>query len=180
MKVINLFGAPGVGKSTAAMGLVHEMKKRYHKGEYVSEFTKDLIWSGNPGLLLQQNFVLAEQSWRQERLKKHGVLFAVTDAPLMFSSYYGKKYRPDLPDCFHEWVEYSFNQFDNINFFIHRSHPYEPDGRVESEDESDSISDGLLEFLKAKHIPIEEISADDKLPLFILRKIGLDWVNSPS
>ena len=180
MKVINLFGAPGAGKSTAAMGLVHEMKKRYHKGEYVSEFAKDLFWSGNKHLMLQQNLVLAEQAWRQERLRQHGVDFAVTDSPLMLSSYYGRRYREDLPTCFHDWVKHSFDQFDNTSFFIHRSHPYEADGRVENEEESDFIAQDLLRFLRDKGIQVEEVRADDSLPLLLLKKLDLDWTDMPS
>lgn len=180
MKIINLFGAPSSGKSTSAMGIVYEMKKRYHKVEYVSEFAKDLFWSGNQHLMTQQNLVLAEQSWRQERLKEHGVNFAVTDSPLMLSSYYGLRYRTDLPQCFHDWVMHSFNQFDNINFFIHRSHPYEAAGRLQDEAESNQIADELLSFLKTRNIPVIELHADDSVPLTVLKHLGLDWIDEPT
>lgn len=179
MKVINIFGAPGAGKSTAAMGLVHEMKKRYHKGEYISEFAKDLLWSGNKHLMVQQNLVLAEQAWRQERLRQHGIDFAVTDSPLMLSSYYGNLYRPDLPQCFHDWVRYSFDQFENINYFIHRSHPYEPEGRLQNEEESDAIANDLLYFLRNQGIEVLELKADDSVPLLLLEKLGLNWFHHP-
>jgi nicotinamide riboside kinase len=179
MKVINLFGSPGAGKSTAAMGLIHEMKKRYHQAEYVSEFAKDLFWSGNQHLMVQQNLVLAEQAWRQERLRQHAVEFAVTDSPLMLSSYYGQRYRPDLPPCFHEWVRYSFEQFDNVNFFILRKHPYESAGRIQDERESDQISQDMKAFLVSNNIPYQEVEAGDELPLQILSHLNLDWVNHP-
>jgi nicotinamide riboside kinase len=180
MKIINLFGAPGAGKSTAAMGLVHEMKKRYHKVEYVSEFAKDLFWSGNSHLMTQQNLVFAEQSWRQERLLHQGVDFAVTDSPLLFSSYYAKLYRPDLPACFHDFVLYSFKQFDNVNFFVRRGHPYESEGRVENEAESDKIADDMLEFLRSNNVPFTEVKADDHLSLTIVKALNLDWVDRPT
>ena len=180
MKIINLFGAPGAGKSTAAMGLIHEMKKRYHKSEYVSEYAKDLLWSGSHHLMLQQNMVLAEQSWRQERLASHGVDYAVTDSPLLLSSFYAKKYLPEVPDCFHELVRFNFNQFENVNFFIHRSHPYEPSGRLQNEQESDLIADEMLSFLKNLDIDFFEINAGDELPLHLLRHLNLDWQATPN
>lgn len=179
MKIINLYGAPSSGKSTSAMGIVYEMKKRYHKVEYISEFAKDLFWSGNQHLMTQQNLVLAEQSWRQERLKEHGVEYAVTDSPLLLSSYYGMRYRKDLPKCFHEWVEHSFNQFDNVNFFIHRSHPYEEAGRLQSEKEADQISIELLQFLHDRNIPVIELNADDSVPITILNHLKLNWIDFP-
>jgi AAA domain len=180
MKVINLFGAPGAGKSTSAMGLVHEMKKRYHNVEYVSEFAKDLYWSGNQHLMTQQNLVFAEQAWRQERLNQHGIQYAVTDSPLMLSSFYGKEYRKDLPKCFHEWVKHSFDTFDNVNFFIHRSHPYEAAGRIQNEEQSDEIAKTLLDFIKSNGINITELKADDSVPSTILKTLKLDWYATPS
>jgi nicotinamide riboside kinase len=179
MKIINLFGSPGAGKSTAAMGLVHEMKKRYHAVEYVSEFAKDLFWSGNQHLMVQQNLVFAEQAWRQERLRQHGVEYAVTDSPLMLSSFYGEQYRKDLPKCFHDWVKHSFDQFDNVNFFIHRNHPYEAAGRIQNEHESDALAQDLLSFLKKNHLPLIELQAADVVPSQILSHLSLDWFNTP-
>ena len=40
MKVINFFGGPGVGKSTAACDLFVAMKKAGYKVEYVDEYAK--------------------------------------------------------------------------------------------------------------------------------------------
>ena len=40
--VVNLYGGPGAGKSTAALQLVAELKKRGINADYVSEYAKEL------------------------------------------------------------------------------------------------------------------------------------------
>ena len=47
MKVINLWGGPGCGKSTTAAGLFSIMKMRGHKVELVTEYAKELTYDRN-------------------------------------------------------------------------------------------------------------------------------------
>jgi hypothetical protein len=42
-KVINLYGGPGVGKSTTAVGLFYLMRRASIKCEYTSEYVKDVV-----------------------------------------------------------------------------------------------------------------------------------------
>ncbi|MDR2715250.1 MAG: ATP-binding protein [Coriobacteriaceae bacterium] len=49
--VVNLFGSPGVGKTTLAHWLVAELSKMGILTEYVPEVTKALIWQGGRHLL---------------------------------------------------------------------------------------------------------------------------------
>lgn len=44
MKVINLFGGPGIGKSTLAAGLFEHMKIAGFNVELVNEYAKDMVW----------------------------------------------------------------------------------------------------------------------------------------
>ena len=44
MKVINLFGGPGCGKSTTAADLFARMKLRGLSVELVTEYAKDVVW----------------------------------------------------------------------------------------------------------------------------------------
>lgn len=50
MKVINLFGSAGAGKSTTALGVTHQLKINGYKVEYVSEYAKQLVMSGSSHL----------------------------------------------------------------------------------------------------------------------------------
>ena len=69
LKVINLFGAPGVGKSSAAAGLFYYMKRDGFSVEQVTEYAKYLILSGNEKTLLNEpGKLLAEQFHKQKIL----------------------------------------------------------------------------------------------------------------
>ena len=94
MQVINFLGSSGSGKSTSALGLTYELKKRGVKAELITEFAKDLVFSKCEHLLLQnQIFIFAEQHRRMEILKDSGLQYLITDSPLILSSYYGNKYK---------------------------------------------------------------------------------------
>jgi predicted ATPase len=45
LKVINLYGGPGTGKSTTAAALFALMKREGYNVELVTEFAKDLVWT---------------------------------------------------------------------------------------------------------------------------------------
>jgi hypothetical protein len=98
----------------------------------------------------------------------------------MLSSYYARRYRPDLPPCFHEWVKYSFDSFNNLNFFIHRRHPYQADGRVQNESEANEIAQDMRDFLVSNRIPFTELEAGDTLPTLLLEHLHLNWVRTPT
>lgn len=50
-KIINFIGGPGVGKSTTALGVAYNLKKRRLNIEYVAEYAKDVTWEGTHALL---------------------------------------------------------------------------------------------------------------------------------
>lgn len=81
LKVINLMGSPGCGKSTAAAGLFNLMKVTGKSVELVTEVAKDLTWSKDWMHLKHQPSILAEQDYRLARLEGQ-VEWAITDSPL--------------------------------------------------------------------------------------------------
>ena len=64
MKVINLYGGPGSGKSTTAAGLFSLMKIEGQRVELVTEFARDEINSGNAHRLQNQDWIFAHQHHR--------------------------------------------------------------------------------------------------------------------
>ena len=88
MKIINLFGGPGTGKSTTAAHLFAIMKWQGMKVELVSEYAKELTWDGRSNVLLDQLYVLAKQNRKLERLKNHGLDFVITDSPILMGLAY--------------------------------------------------------------------------------------------
>ncbi len=156
MKVINFFGAPCAGKSTAASGLFNIMKRSGLRAEYVTEAAKDHIYSGNGHMLEEQLLIFAEQSHRVNRLIGKNIDYVITDSPLLFSSFYAS---PAYPDSFHELCFDFFNKYENINIFVHRSHPYNMLGRIHDETESDSIATRMHTFLINNNVKFVDISA---------------------
>lgn len=169
MKVINFFGAPGVGKSTLAMLVTAMLKRSMVDAEVSLEFVKEYIHTGSENLLAYQNYIFAQQE-RQLRilLDSKECEIAVTDAPLIHSAFYAPK---DYPLYFTDLVFEIFNSYDNVNFFINRKHPYSFSGRVHSEEKSDIIAQKLSAFLINHNIPYIEINSDDDIERVVFDNI---------
>ena len=164
MRVVNFFGGPGAGKSTAALGLIYELKKRWFRAELVTEFAKELMWEGRAHLLSHQNYIFATQEYRLGRLIGE-VDVAVSDSPLLLSSYYA----PDeYPISFRQSVFDFFSFYENVNIFVRRSHRYSAAGRLQNQDEADAIARTMEEFLLDNGIPYYAITASDASPRYLL------------
>lgn len=161
--VINFFGGPGAGKSTAAAGLFYELKKRWVSAELVTEFAKELVWSDSAHLLSQQNYVFANQEHRLNRLENK-VDVAITDSPLLLSAFYAPE---SYPLSFKQSVFDFFQLYRNINIFVERSHQYAEEGRLQNQAEADALSDSMKRFLLDNGIPFYIVTANDANPSFL-------------
>ena len=94
-KLINLFGGPGIGKSTVAAHLYAHLKMEGYSAELVTEYAKDKVWEGSINVLRDQIYVFAKQRFRLGRIVGK-VEYIVTDAPLLLSMVYGAPIR-NLP-----------------------------------------------------------------------------------
>lgn len=165
MKVINFFGGPGAGKSTAAAGLFYEMKKRWMSVELVNEFAKELVLSGSSHMLSHQVAVFSEQEHRINRLQGQYEV-AITDSPVLLSAIYAPN---TYPASFKALVFDFFDTYDNINILVRRSHEYSAVGRVQKDNShADAIADAMEEFLSANGVPYYAITASDASPLYLL------------
>lgn len=149
--IVNLFGAPGAGKSTGAAILYAALKTAGINAELVTEFAKDKTWEQNKSTLAAQDYIFAKQHFRIRRVVDQ-VDVIVTDSPLLLSSFYAG-HEPTLGRPFHKLVRYVFRHYDNLNFFICRSKPYNPAGRNQSEAESDRIALRMMNFLQLNQVP---------------------------
>lgn len=173
MKVVNFFGAPGVGKSTLAMLVTAMLKRSMVDAEVSLEFVKEYIHTGSENLLAYQNYIFAQQE-RQLRilLDSKECEIAVTDAPLIHSAFYAPN---DYPVYFRDLVFEIYNSYDNVNFFINRKHPYSYNGRIHNEEHSDLISQKLSAFLINNNIPFIEINSDDDIETQVFDIIMKDY-----
>lgn len=142
--VVNIFGAPGAGKSTAAAYVFSKLKMLNIDAELVTEFAKDKVWEQNPTPLQNQMYMFGKQSYRIARCAGK-VDVIVTDSPLPLSIHYNSD--PRLTDNFNLTVMDVFNSYTNICYFLNRVKPYNPNGRNQTAEESDAMSKEIFAML---------------------------------
>ena len=173
MKVINLFGGPGVGKSTTASGLFYEMKKARLEVELVTEYAKDAVWEGRTSLLDDQIYIFAKQQRRISRLAAHGVKWVITDSPVALGLIYLKD--GALSDNFNNLVMEVFNHWDNHNFLLQRNFAYTPIGRNQKDETEAKLFDQRLNRLfQTYNIPYDVITGGEYAVAEIMKNIVLD------
>lgn len=155
--VVNLAGSPGAGKSTGAAKIFSELKMLGINCELVGEVAKDITWEHNMTALSCQEYVFGKQSYRLARCR-NDVDVIVTDSPLPLTIIYTQN--PAIKKPLTDLVMAVFNSYDNINFFINRTKPYNPKGRNETEAESNAISEEIKELYKNLNISYTEINGD--------------------
>lgn len=172
MKVINLWGGPGAGKSTTAAGLFYEMKKRRLEVELVTEYAKDMVWEGRHNILDDQIYIFAKQQRRIARLRDHSVDWVITDSPVALGLVYLREGR--LTSNFNMLVMEVFNSFDNHNFLLQRNFEYNPVGRNQKDLEEASEYDRKVKaLLDTYDVPFRTILGGELAVDHILSEIGL-------
>lgn len=155
--VINLFGAPGSGKSTGAAYIFARLKMKGIDAELVTEFAKDKVWEGTNKPLQNQCYVFGEQEFRLNRC--NGLVdVIVTDSPIPLSIVYNNQ--PNLGEDFNRTVMNVFNSYKNLNYYLKRVKPYSENGRLQSERESNDIGDKILKTITERQIEFREIDGD--------------------
>ncbi len=143
--VINIFGGPGAGKSTAAASIFSEFKRRGESCELVDEFAKGLTWDASMSEIKDQVYCLGNQYHKIKRLAGK-VEFIITDSPVLLNIVYGRRtgYNSDV---FNAFVRSLDSEFMNLNVFIDRGKSFEATGRIHDEAESEAIDSEIKDVL---------------------------------
>lgn len=150
---INLFGGPGVGKSTTAAGVFSLLKLHDVEAELVTEFAKDLVWEERHRTFGDQNYLFGKQHHRMWRIKDK-VDVMVCDSPLMLSIVY----RPEtLGKPFIDHVVETVKGFNNLNVLLTRTKRYNPNGRNETEDQAREVDNRVRSILEEFEMPWVEV-----------------------
>ena len=173
--VVNLFGAPGAGKSTIAAQIFFLLKTYGVNAELVTEFAKDKTWEHNLKALGVQEYVFGKQSYRLARCRDD-VEVIVTDSPLPLSIIYNHNEALDKDGHFSQVVLNIFNTYNNCNYVLKRVKPYNPKGRNQTEEESDALFAPILDLLHDLKIPFEIRNGDEETGAAIAKDV-LDRVN---
>lgn len=162
----------GSGKSTTALGLAYQLKILGYKVENVTEWIKEKIFAEDFSVVKDQIYIFAKQRRKQFILQNKELDFIITDSPLLLSQFYGEKYNTTDP-LFKEVIFNEFYKFNNLNFFLKRTNPFDPFGRMETEEQSDLDSINMLNFLKFNKIDYNLIDEKEKTEQIIkILKIG--------
>lgn len=150
--IINAFGGPGSGKSTACMEICAGLKKMGYSAEYVQEYAKDLIYDNQMDLLdgseRNQFLILAEQLKRMD-FYYGKVDFIVTDSPILLNGIYNQELTP----AYNEMIQNLHSQYKNFCFFVKRDpESFEQSGRIHNLDESIHKDHEIMDMLKQNNI----------------------------
>jgi len=166
MKVINLYGGPGTGKSTTAAGLFHAMKLHGINCELVGEYAKDMVWREmSNSEFNDQLYITAKQNKRINTLEGK-VDYVITDSPLLL----GLIYEPEgYLESYRPMVEELYDRYNNFNIFLGRVKAYQEVGRNQSEEEALKIDYRIRELLGSR-VDLE-VTADEQAVKEILLNI---------
>ena len=156
--IVNLFGAPGAGKSTGAAFIFSHLKMAGVRSELVTEFAKDKVWEDSTEVFRNQLYILAKQSFRISRCEDK-VDVIVTDAPLLISGFYNSPSKR-LGQGFMQMLLELVDSYDNYNVVIERVRPYDKIGRFQSEYEANRMGIDILDYLDELDVKYDRIPGD--------------------
>lgn len=155
MLVVNFFAGPGAGKSTLAAATFAALKMRNINAELIQEVAKEWAWEGRP--IYCQAQIFGEQLARQERLRKAGLDVIVTDSPLIQSIPYTPK---EYPQEWDKFVFHMFGLYNNVNYFVERTKPFNPKGRFHDLEQAQNIDNQTWIMLDLYEIPYQTVTVN--------------------
>lgn len=144
--VINLYGGPSSGKSTMGASLFSEFKNLGYNVELATEVAKDLTWEESFNSRSNQIYVFGKQQHRLWRLRNK-VDFIICDGALLNCILYSKIHNC-YSENFYNLVVEEYNKYENVDIFLNRVKPYNPNGRTQSEDEAKETDNKTIELLQ--------------------------------
>lgn len=162
--VINMLGGSGLGKSTTAAGLYHQMKLDGKNVELVREYVKNWAWDGKKVGQYDQIYIFGKQA-RSEYMLYNKVDYVITDSPILLSPIYEKYYNNG--ESMIEEAALKFltkarnNGVKHVNFLLERNKPFNPEGRYETEDQAKAVDLEVRKFIKLYSLDSKEVKVND-------------------
>jgi hypothetical protein len=163
MKVINFISGPGAGKSVLAAQTFAQLKIDGWNVEYVPEYAKWQVWTGECEILNNQ-YHLGLMQFKMINALKDSVDVVVTDGSLVHGLAYNILNKHNTSDVHKtkeailSWLE----KHENLFFFIERSDiPYQEDGRLESFSEARDIDSMLKILMNQAGLPYKRVYIQD-------------------
>mgnify|MGYP003298298200 CR=1 FL=1 len=153
--VINFFGEPSTGKSTAAAYVYSRLKMLGRSCEYVSEFAKDKVYENNAEVFKHQEYLFGKQSFKMARVADK-VDIIVTDSPLVLSCIYNQN--EVLGEEFNQTVVNVFKSYNNFNILLTRHFDYENVNRNHNQEEAEKVRQQIINKLKEYDISYTDLN----------------------
>lgn len=164
--ILNLYGGPGVGKSTLAAYAFYRAKKAGVNAELVREYVKDWVWEGRTIGPFDQFYIMGKHI-RKESLLYGKCEFVVTDSPVLLPVLYARLYSPQsvargVEFAVKEFYEASAEQGnDNKHVLLRRVKSYKQEGRFQNEDEARQIDYTVERLLDELDIDFDIVNGDE-------------------
>jgi thymidylate kinase len=134
--IVDIFGGPGIGKSTLAAGTYANLSMRGHNVELIREYVKPWAYRAHEITQWDEAYLFAKQL-RAESALYGKIDIVLTDRPLRMSAVYEKLYSPqrnkmfDLVNSVHQEQEEA--GIHHLSLLVTRKTKYSVLGRFEDE-----------------------------------------------
>lgn len=163
--VVNLIGGQGSGKSTMMANLFSWLKWHNVDCEMCSEFAKELVWEERKQTFKDELYIFAKQNHRLFRCNGK-VDVIITDRPLIMSIVYNQIYgnveKQKWNTAYEDIVLHTFTQYNNLNIFLKRVKPFNPNGRNETLAQALKFDIAFKSLLDDKEIPYKIFNGEEK------------------
>ena len=162
-RIINFFGAPGSGKTTAAAEAFVHAKKKGYSAHLVLEYVTELILQGDMEAVHNQKMLFEEQL-RRINIAYTKTDYIMVDSPLLLGIVYNRYWKAVPDPAFEKQIIDAHNSFNQINVLL-KCDPkyYSSKGRVTSQQDSFAIEQLITTVLQETHSPYIEINGVDEL-----------------
>lgn len=157
--MVNFYGGPGSGKTTAAHELTAALKKAGYNVEYVSEYATELVRENRTAELDNQQKVTDEQYRRFDRIRSSADVI-VTDSSILLGLVYGDG---KIDDEYKKQIRGYYDSFDNFNMLVTRPKDatFQKEGRVHDEKQSLELDGKIKSMLDMQGVFYGGYKRDD-------------------
>lgn len=155
MKVINLIGGAGCGKSILASGLFYQMKLNGYNVELIREWIKSAVYEDRKLILSDGLYILAKQNKLLRELEGR-TEYVICDSPLFLPAIYQRPFNRNLE----KFTVELYKSYDNIDILVNRNEniPYEQVGRFHTFEEACRIDKEIKMFFFEKIKPFFDLT----------------------